>query len=333
MKALFLTDQTDNHLRIGDIDKPEPAKGEALIKIKASALNHRDQWMREGKYPGIRYETILGSDASGIVEKVNGEGAEWEGRHVVINPNIGWGEDPSVQKSDYSILGMPVNGTMAEYVSVPVDRLKEIPSHLNFSQAASLPLAGLTAYRALFTHGKLQKGQHVLINGIGGGVAQMAFMFAKAAGATVSVTSGTQEKLDLMKKKGAAGTYNYKEDNWAKSALKEQGGFHLCIDSAGGEGLNNLVKCTRPGGRIVFYGATTGMPKNLDLFRLFWNQITLQGSTMGNDQEFSDMIDFVADHKLVPEVDSVRPLAEAEEAFDAMKNFSQTGKLVLEMNA
>ncbi|MGB3180820.1 MAG: zinc-binding dehydrogenase [Cyclobacteriaceae bacterium] len=331
MKALFLTDQNDSHLRIGEIDKPKPGPGEALVQIKAAALNHRDQWMREGKYPGIQYETIIGSDAAGVVVEVNDDDNSWKGKSVIINPNIGWGDNPAVQDSNYTILGMPHNGTFTEYISIPVHRLKEMPAHLDYTQAASLPLAGLTAYRALFTHGMLQEGQRVLVNGIGGGVAQMAFMFAKAAGAEISVTSGSQEKLDLMKERGAAGTYNYKEEKWAKAALRGQGGFHLCIDSAGGKALNNLVRCTAPGGRIVFYGSTTGTPPELDLFRIFWNQITLQGSTMGNDEEFSQMVDFTARHKLVPEVDSVRPFAEAEKAFDAMKNFTQTGKLVLQM--
>ena len=206
-----------------------------------------------------------------------------------------------------SILGMPTNGTLAEYVEVEADKLFEKPSHLNWSEAAALPLGGLTAFRAVFGQGKLKEGDNILISGAGGGVAQFAFLFALAAKSNVYVTSGEEDKISTCLKLGAKAGFNYKNENWQKEALQASGGFDFVIDSAGGNQINDFIKMMKPAGRIVFYGATNGTPEKLDMFRMFWNQITLQGSTMGNDQEFAEMVDFINEYKIKPIIDSVRP--------------------------
>jgi len=226
------------------------------------------------------------------------------------------------------VLGMPTAGTFAEYIAVDVDRLVEKPLHLSDEQAAALPLGALTAYRAIMNHGQLKSSDTVLISGFGGGVAQFAFQFAVAKEAKVYVTSGSQAKIDQAIVMEATGGFNYKEENWAKEAFKISGGFDIVIDSAGGDQINTFIKIMKPAGRIIFYGATNGMPAKLDMFRMFWNQITLQGSTMGNDQEFEDMVKFVAHHKLIPVIDSVRPFDEIINAFDQMKSGNKIGKLV-----
>lgn len=332
MKALLLVDSSDNPLEFRQVDKPNPEKGQVLIRIKAAALNRRDEWIRQGKYPGIRFNTILGSDGAGVVESV-GEGVspDWIGKEVLINPNMNWGDNPAAQASDYHIVGMPTNGTFAEYIVVHHQQLFEKPAHLSWEAAAALPLGGLTAFRAVFHHGHVSAGQNVLISGIGGGVAQFAFQFALAAGAKVYVTSGQQEKLDRAVLMGAQVGFNYKSEGWQKAAVKASGGFDCVIDSAGGDQLNDFIRMMKPAGRIVFYGATNGMPAKLDLFRMFWNQITLQGSTMGNDTEFADMIRFVEKYKIEPVIDSVRPFDQIVDAFDAMREEKQFGKLVVEM--
>ncbi|NVK42044.1 MAG: zinc-binding dehydrogenase, partial [Oceanospirillaceae bacterium] len=144
----------------------------------------------------------------------------------------------------------------------------------------------------------------------------------------VWVTSGSQEKIDQCTALGAQGGFNYKSESWLKEA-KSIGGFDQVIDSAGGDQINDFVKLMKPAGRIVFYGATNGVPSKLDVHRMFWNQITLQGSTMGNDQEFIRMVEFVSRHRIQPIIDSVRPFSEAVSAFDSMKTGSQFGKIVL----
>lgn len=333
MKALLLVDKSINKFEFQEVDIPVPDKDQVLIKLKAAALNRRDEWIRQGKYPGIKFNTILGSDGAGLLASVGANvSPDFIGKEVLVNPNMNWGVNPAVQASDYHIVGMPTDGTFAEYLVVGVKQVFEKPTHLSWAAAAALPLGGLTAFRAVFHHGQVSENQNVLISGIGGGVAQFAFQFALAAGANVFVTSGQPEKLDKAVTMGAQAGFNYKEEGWQKVAIKESGGFDCVIDSAGGDQLNDFVKMMKPAGRIVFYGATNGMPTKLDMFRMFWNQITLQGSTMGNDNEFAAMVDFVARHKIEPVIDSVRPFDQIITAFDAMRDGKQFGKLVVSMD-
>src|SRR5258706_3204848 len=295
MKALLLASSGQIELR--EIPKPTLTPGKVLVEMKAVALNRRDDWIREGKYPGIKFGVTMGSDGAGIVEEVSDDASrDWAGQEVVINPNIDWGPDPEVQAKNYTILGMPVNGTFADYIVVDTDRLQHKPLHLDFLQAATLPLGGLTAFRALFRRGGLRSGQNVLISGFGGGVAQFAFLFAKAAGANVYITSGSDEKLDKAMKMGAKGGYNYKKHNTYEDIWKTKGGFDFIIDNAGGDQINAYIIMLRASRRIVFYGATNGKPNNVDFYRMFWNQLSLLGSTMGSDQEFTELIVFVVKH-------------------------------------
>ncbi len=330
MKALVLT--APGNIEMKEVAVPVLSPGKALVKIKAVALNRRDDWIREGKYPNIKTGMVMGSDGAGIVESVhNEEHKEWIGKEVVINPNIDWGSDPDVQSSKYTVLGMPIDGTFAEYALVPVDRLHHKPFHLDLLQAAALPLGGLTAFRALFRKGELRAGQNVLISGFGGGVAQFAYIFAKATGANVYVTSGSDEKLEKAMKMGAKGGYNYKKQTIYEELWKTKGGFDLIIDSAGGDQINNYIKMLRPSGKIVFYGATNGMPSKVDFYRMFWNQLSLVGTTMGNDLEFSEMLAFVSKHQIRPMVDSIRPFSKLAESFADVAKPNKVGKIVFQV--
>jgi len=330
MKALVLV--ATSKIEWKEVDKPVLAPGKALVKIKAISLNRRDEWIKEGKYPNIRYGGILGSDGAGIVESVADEkDNKWIGQEVVINPNIDWGPDAEVQAKNYTILGMPVNGTFAEYILINVDRLQHKPFHLDFLQTAALPLGGLTAFRALFRRGGLRHGQNVLISGFGGGVAQFAFLFAQAAGANVYVTSGSDEKIARALKMGAKGAYNYKKESTYSELWKTKGGFDLVIDSAGGDQLNNFIKILKPCGKIVFYGATNGLPAKVDLYRMFWNQLSLLGTTMGNDHEFSEMLDFVSKHQIRPMIDSIRPFSKLADSFADITLPNKVGKIVFQV--
>ncbi len=330
MRALQLVNESADHIKLVDVPKPAPQKGEVLLKMRAAALNHRDQWCREGKYPNIKFNTTLGSDGCGVVEELGEDVAEhWRGKEVVVNPNINWGANARAQSKDYRILGMPDNGTFAEYLAIPADRICEKPEHLTSEQAAAVPLCGLTAYRAVFTRGKVKKGQNVLVTGIGGGVAQFAFVFAKLSGAHVYVTSGSTEKITQTVALGAVEGFDYRKETWSQNALKSSGGFDLIVDSTGGSAINGYLRLLKPGGRIVVYGSSADLPKTLDIYRVFWNQLTILGTTMGTDQEFHNMIDFVNRTQLLPVVDSVRPFEEIVSAFDKMKNRKQFGKLVV----
>ncbi len=330
MKALLLSGS--GVIEFKEVPIPVPGSGQALVKMKAAALNRRDDWIREGKYPNIRFGVIMGSDGSGVVEAVGNEADQpWIGQEVVINPNIDWGPDPEVQSARYTILGMPVDGIFAEYAVVAVDRLHHKPFHLDFLQAAALPMGGLTAFRALFRKGELKSGQNILISGFGGGVAQFAFLFAKAAGANVYVTSGSTDKLEKALKLGARGAYNYKKEATFPDLWKTKGGFDLVIDSAGGDQINNFIKVLKPKGKIVFYGATNGLPAKLDLYRMFWNQLSLLGTTMGSDNEFNEMLSFVSKHQIRPLIDSIRPFAVIADSFPDITKPNKVGKIVFKI--
>ena len=328
MKAITITGESEP-IQLSEVENPEIAGDACLIKLSASALNRRDQWIREGMYPEIQFGTILGSDGCGIVE----EGpATWKGKSVIINPNVAWGTNPEVQSVNYSVLGMPVNGTLAGYIKVPAHRLHEKPAHLGEEEAAALPLAGLTAFRATIKKGQSKAGKRVLVTGAGGGVSQFAIAFAVASGADVYVTSGSEEKIEKVKKMGVKDGFNYNEEKWFKTAGKP-GGFDAIIDGAGGNQLNNYLKIIKPAGRIVMYGGTTGYPEKLDVFRLFWSQTQIMGSTMGNDDEFAEMLEWVNTYQIKPTIDKVFHFADCIHAFDRFSEPDAFGKIVIKISS
>ena len=330
MRALCLRNSPYS-FGIEEIAKPTLQPNEASVKMVSAALNHRDEWIRQGKYAKIIYPAVVGSDGCGVIETVaNTEHRNLIGQRVIINPNINWGNNTKSQSGEYSILGMPSTGTLSEYCNIPIDRLHYAPAHLTSVQAAAIPLAGLTAYRALFTQGNLRPNHSVLITGIGGGVALFALQFAVAIGARVFVTSSNEEKIDKAIQLGAEGGINYTKNEWHKDLLKISAGYDLIIDSAGGTQFNTLLNIAKPGGCIVVYGATHGVLTEFDIRKVFWKQLRIIGSTMGSDEDFSDMIDFVTTHKVVPVVDPVRPFDDVLTAFDRMKEGKQFGKLVIE---
>lgn len=315
-------------------DRPDltPQSDEVVVRLKAAALNRRDYWITQGMYPGIELPVVLGSDGAGIVSRT-GDSVDdsWEGREVIINPGLDWGDDLSAQANDFTILGLPRDGTFATEVAIPATQLYEKPAHLNWQEAAALPLAGVTAWRAVFTQGELQPGETVLITGIGGGVATFALQYAVAVGADVWVTSSSQKKIDRAIELGAKGGFDYTADDWAKRMVTEASSPNLIIDSAGGGGYRSLVDLAAPAGRLVNYGVTAGPPEKLDLFKVFWKQLRLQGSTMGSPDDFSAMLKFVAEKQITPIIDSVRPFEEASEALQQMSSAPQFGKYVLTM--
>lgn len=331
MKALVLN-EIKQALVVQEVEKPTLAPQEVLVQIKSAAINHRDIYITQGLYAAIQTPAILGSDGAGlVVELGEGVATEWLNKSVVINPSIGWNDEP-VQPRAYDILGMPTKGCFSTYVKVPVSQLQIKPRHLSWQEAAALPLAGLTAYRALFSKAKLQKGERVLISGVGGGVALFACQFAIAMGAEVWVTSGSQDKIDKAIALGAKGGVSYREEKWHKKLKEEaKGGFDVIIDSAGGDGFQYFLDIANMGARIVFYGGTKGK-FTVNPQKMFWKQITMFGSTMGNAQEFVKMIDFVNETKLKPVVDSVWELERGQDAFDYMNAAKQFGKIVFSIS-
>ncbi len=330
MKALVL-DAANQPLQFKDVPDPTPGPGEAVVALQAAALNHRDLWIQKGQYAGLKFPIILGSDGCGkVVRCGNGVDNVWLDREIIINPGLDWGDRALAQADKFRILGLPDDGTFAEQVCVPVSALVDKPAHLDAPHAAALPLAGLTAYRALFSRGGLQAGERVLITGVGGGGALFALQYAVAAGAQVFVTSGSDDKLQRATELGATAGVNYKTDDWDKQLkARAGGGFDLTVDSAGGDGFLKLLDLAAPGGRIVFFGATRGNPSGFDMRRVFWKQLSILGTTMGSPEDFAAMIRFVEEKRLVPLAEHVFPLAEGNTALAAMESAEQFGKIVL----
>lgn len=331
MRAVRLTGI--NQLEIADVATPIAKAGEVLVEIKAAALNHRDVWIKSGQYAGLKFPCIPGSDGAGVVSAV-GEGvsAEWIGREVIINACFDWGADERAQRADFSILGLPREGTLAEAIAVPVGQLATKPAHLSWVEAAAVPLTGLTAWRALLTRAQLVPEDRVLITGIGGGAAVWALLFAIAHGAETWVTSSSADKIARATKLGAKGGALYTEPGWPEKLTQAAGGrFNVIIDSAGGPGFEALIDLAAPGGRIAFFGATRGNPPLLPMRKVFWRQLSLLGTTMGSPSDWWAMTQYVSMRQLRPVISDVFEFDRAAEAFALMERGGQFGKIVVEM--
>ena len=328
MRAAILTGI--NELGLDHVANPVAGPGEVVVRIKAAALNHRDVWIKSGQYAGLKFPITPGSDAAGVVHEVGpGVDPEWRDQKVVINPSFDWGHHERAQEPKFTILGLPKNGTLAEYINVPVSQLAPKPTHLSWEEAAALPLAGLTAYRALFSRAQLAAHDKVLITGIGAGTALFALQFAVAAGAVPFVTSSSPEKLEKAHQFGARHGTLYTSHGWAKEFGDQYGNFDVIVDSAGGPGFGDLVDLATTGGRIVFFGATRGNPHELPVRKIFWKQLSLLGTTMGSPADFKAMIDFVTAKAIHPVVSEVFPLDRVSEAFALMERGGQFGKIVV----
>jgi NADPH:quinone reductase-like Zn-dependent oxidoreductase len=309
-------------LRLDEVALPVPAPGEVLVRVRAAAFNRRDVFITQGLYPKIALPVILGADGAGELVET--------GEEVVIDPMLAWGNDPRVWDPETAnILGMPHDGTFAGYVAVPKANVYPKPANLSMEEAAAIPLAGLTAYRALFKRGALTRGETVLIPGVGGGVQTFVLLFAKHAGARTIVTSSSDAKLERAKALGADLCLNYRTDSDWRKALRA-GPIDLVVDSTGGETLRVALEAVRPGGRIVIYGGTNG-EASIKLFPLFWKHVTILGTSMGSPQDFEAMLDLFA-AGLRPVVDCVFPLGDAPAAAQHLLDSNQFGKVVLNVD-
>ncbi|WP_409464330.1 zinc-binding dehydrogenase [Amycolatopsis sp. GA6-003] len=310
-------------VRVAEVPVPRPGPGEVVVRLKAAGLNHRDLFLVDSRGPADE-AVVLGSDGAGVVVETGAEAEVALGSEVVVNPTLGWAEPGDVPEIP-DILGVPANGTLAECVVVPAGNVLPKPGHLSWTEAAALPLAGLTAYRALFTRGGLAAGEHVLLPGIGSGVATFALKMAKAAGATVSVTSRSPGKLARARELGADRTIGSGGDWSAELGAPAD----LVVDSIGSATFDACLSVLRPGGRMVTLGATTGADVALSLRALFFRQISLLGTSMGSAREFERMLALVNEHRLRPEVHQVYELADGPRALADLAAGDQFGKLVV----
>jgi NADPH:quinone reductase-like Zn-dependent oxidoreductase len=338
MKAMVLRELGGpDQLGYEDVPEPEPGSGETVVRLRAAALNRRDVFVTYGQYPGARPEAlpvILGSDGSGeVVARGEGAAGPDEGTEVVINPALYWGNDPRKPGKEYRILGLPDDGTFAQFVKVPAENVFPKPSHLSHEEAAALALGALTAYRALVTRGKVEQGETVVVPGVGSGVATLVVQMAAALGARVFVTSGSDEKIEKAKEFGAEGGVNYNSEDWSKELKSMAGGVDLSVDLAGGEAFNALVSLAKPGGRIVAVGATAGPTPKAMTIRIALKHLDVLGTAMGTNEEFGAMLDLYAEHGLRPTINETYVLEETAAAMQYMEEGKGIGKIVLEIPA
>jgi len=327
-------------------DLPAPELGhpdDVRVRIRAAALNRLDLWVLGG-IPGVKIHPgwVLGSDGAGVVDAV-GAGVRnvAVGDHVILNPGIvdrdcqcdycEEGDQPFCLS--YGILGEHRPGTLAEYLVVPSVNVTRIPDSIPFESAAAFPLATLTAWRMIVGRARVQATDNVLIWGIGGGVAQAALQICKRIGATVWVTSGSPEKLARASALGADILLDHRQPDVGKAVRARTGkrGVDVVIDSVGEATWTQSLIALGKRGRLVTCGGTSGPHVQLDVRRMFWNQWTLMGSTMGSNAEFAAMAEVFCEGALMPPVDSVWSLEDGRGAFERLATGNQFGKVVVRL--
>jgi NADPH:quinone reductase-like Zn-dependent oxidoreductase len=323
-------------------DLPVPELGrdtDVRVRLRAAAINHLDLFV-VGGLPNVQITPpwILGSDGMGVVDSVGSAVTGISaGDTVVLNPGISdrtckyclAGDQPLCP--NYSILGEQRPGTLAEFIVVPAVNVARVPATTDEAEAAAFTLTTLTAWRMLVTRADLQPGERVLIWGIGGGVALAALQIAKLIGAHVTVTSSSDEKLARARDLGADETLNYVGVDVGREIRQrtQKRGVNVVVDSVGEATWAQSLGALGKKGRLVTCGGTSGPMVTTDVRRLFWNQWSILGSTMGSEAEFCAIVAHFNAGRLRPPVDSVYPLADGREAFQRMQNKEQFGKIVM----
>jgi NADPH:quinone reductase-like Zn-dependent oxidoreductase len=321
-----------------DLPDPEPGPGEVVVSVRAAALNHLDLWTVKGAIADPALPHVLGADGAGEIAAV-GDGVRGvaPGARVLVNPGISCGACERCRSGEQSecttfqMIGEHLAGTFAELIRVPAGNVFPFPDHLSFEEAAALGVTFITAYRMLFTRGALVPGEWVLITGIGGGLALSLLQLCRPVAGRIIVTSSSDAKLRRASELGADHGINYKEEDVGKAVrrLTAKRGVDLVVDSAGGPTLDSALRSLRPGGRVVVSGATAGASGEINVRRLFWNQLSVIGSTMGSVSDVADMLRTVAGARLRPLIGRVFPLSEARAALEYLDSGEHFGKIVL----
>jgi NADPH:quinone reductase-like Zn-dependent oxidoreductase len=315
--------------------------GDVRIRVRAAALNHLDLFV-VGGLPGVTIlpPWILGADAAGMIDAVGSDVSGLSvGDFAIVNPGLSdrtceycrAGEQPLCPR--FRLLGEHVPGTIAEYIVVPATNVRTIPPSISPEQAAAFTLTTLTAWRMVVSRVRVQAGENVLIWGIGGGVALAALQICKQIGARVWAVSSSNDKLKRAAEMGADELLNHNEVDVA-SVIRDRTakrGVDVVIDNVGAATWTQSLRALGRRGRLVTCGATSGPIVETDVRRLFWNQWTISGSTMGNDAEFDAIVDELRAGRLLPIVDSAYPIADGRAAFERLQSGRQFGKVVVRL--
>lgn len=343
MKAVVIQEHGElDKLRIEEVPEPEYSEDEVVLKVHSAGLNHLDIWVRKGRAGlDLPKPHIPGSDAAGIVAAAGANVTNVTiGDEVIVNPGLSCGGCEYCNRGEQSecisfgIVGLSRPGTFAELLAVPSRNVLPKPSHMSFNEAGAFVLSHLTAWRMLMTRAQLKPGQTVLIHGIGGGVALSALQLARLAGAEVIVTSSSDEKLERSGQIGADHTINYKTVDDIAQHVKDitsGRGVDIVIDTVGAATWPIDFSAVRRGGKIVLCGVTSDAQAVTNLRTLYWNQLTILGSTMGSEEDLQQMLKAVTRAKLKPVIDSAAKLENIKDATDRMETGEQFGKIVIEV--
>jgi len=311
-------------LHYEDVPDPAPGPGEVLVSLRAAGINHLDVWVRKGM-PSAPKPRILGADGAGVVVALgDGVDAFAVGDRVVVNPGL-------VHDGRITVIGEHTDGTYCELKTIPAAQLYPLVNELSFEEGAAFPLVFETAYRMLVTKAAVREGEWVLIWGIGGGVALAAFEICRALGARTIVTSSSTGKLERARELGADVTVSHSEED-VVAAVKEAtggGGANVVVETVGEATWERTLAAASQEGRVVVCGATSGHSPPARLYRLWWKQLVIYGSTMGLPSDFEGAYELIRAGRARVHVDNVYPLAEAAQAHVRLESGAQFGKIVL----
>ncbi len=340
MKAILIREHGGvDKLELADVPEPTAKRGEAVVQVRAVALNHLDIWLRRG-VPGHTFPLpmIPGSEVAGVVETAGDP--RWKaGDEVIVAPGYSCGlcvaclsgNDPLCRH--YGLFGETVSGGAAEKIAVPVRNLIRKPAALSFAEAAALPLDMLTAWHMLVSRAQLRPGETVLVQAGGSGVGSAAIQIAKLWGATVYATAGTPDKACRAKSLGADETIVYTQTDFLEEVrrLTAKRGVDVVFEHIGGETFERSLRALARGGRLVTCGSTSGGEATVNLRLVFFKLLSILGSTMGSLAELHQIMKFVEAGRLHPVIDRVLPLAEVAEGHRILEAREAFGKIVFEV--
>ncbi|MFD1686500.1 zinc-binding dehydrogenase [Halobellus litoreus] len=332
-------------IEYGEFPDPEIDRDEALVDVKAGALNHLDVWTRRG-LPGLDlpFPHVPGSDMAGVVREVGDDVTRVSpGDRVALLAGVAGGDDESdgaaafPRRDDptlspgFHIIGEDTRGVHSEYAAVPASNLVPVPDHVPWEVAGSVSLVFQTAWRMLIHRADLRAGERVLVHGASGGVGHAAVQIADYAGCEVYATASSEAKLEHAADCGADHGINYETDDFARSIyeLTDGRGVDVVVDHVGEATYEGSLKCLRKGGRFVTCGATTGPNPDAALNRIFVHQLEIIGSTMATPEQAEEVLELVWDGVFEPRIRETLPMSETARAHELIENREGFGKVVV----